>query len=163
MVAEEEDIRESLTILLSTAPGERTMYPEYGCGLKLLVFENISESTITEITDVIERAVLFFEPRLTLDWVEVDTETMYDGLLKIQLTYTIRATNSRRNMGRYRGVIEGRLSWKCPALSGRCNLDTSSAERLDAAGLWRGVYWDSLAKIETRLNHSSLSRRRVRA
>ena len=98
MVSEDDDIRESLTILLSTAPGERTMYPAYGCGLKALIFDTISESTITEITDVIERAVLFFEPRITLDRVEVDTETMYEGLITIQLTYTIRATNSRSNM-----------------------------------------------------------------
>ena len=98
MVSEEDDIRESLTILLSTAPGERTMYPAYGCGLKALIFDSISESTVTEIMDVIERAILFFEPRITLDRVEVDTDTMYDGLIKIQLTYTIRATNSRSNM-----------------------------------------------------------------
>ena len=98
MVSEDDDIRESLTILLLTAPGERTMYPAYGCGLKALIFDTISESTITEITDVIERAVLFFEPRITLDRVEVDTETMYEGLITIQLTYTIRATNSRSNM-----------------------------------------------------------------
>jgi phage baseplate assembly protein W len=98
MVSEDDDIRESLRILLLTSPGERTMYPAYGCGLKALIFDTISESTITEITDVIERAVLFFEPRITLDSVEVDTETMYDGLIKILLRYTIRATNSRSNM-----------------------------------------------------------------
>ena len=98
MVSEDEDIWESLTILLSTSPGERTMYPAYGCGLKALIFDTISESTVTEITDVIERAVLFFEPRITLDRVEVEIDTMYDGLINIQLTYTIRLTNSRSNM-----------------------------------------------------------------
>ena len=98
MVSEDDDIRESLTILLSTSPGERTMYPDYGCGLRSLIFETISESAITEITDVIERAILFFEPRIVLDSVQIDTETVYEGLIKIQLIYTIRATNSRGNM-----------------------------------------------------------------
>ena len=98
MVSEEEDIRQSLKILLSTAPGERIMNPAYGCGLKLLTFENISESTLTEIQDVIDRAVLFFEPRIRVDTIEVDVENIYQGIINIRLNYTIRITNSRANM-----------------------------------------------------------------
>jgi len=44
MVSEEEDIRQSLFILLSTTPGERPLNPAYGCDLQSLVFEKISES-----------------------------------------------------------------------------------------------------------------------
>ena len=98
MVSEEEDIRQSLEILLSTAPGERIMNPAYGCGLKLLTFENINESTLTEIQDVIERAVLFYEPRIRVDTIEVDVENIYQGIITIHLDYTIRITNSRANM-----------------------------------------------------------------
>jgi phage baseplate assembly protein W len=98
MVSKDEDIQKSLWILLSTSPGERTMNPTYGCGLKSIIFENVSESIITEIKDLIERAILFFEPRITLDSIEVNTEDIYNGLLKIQLNYKIRATNSRSNM-----------------------------------------------------------------
>ena len=98
MVSEADDIQESLRILLSTSPGERLMHPTYGCGLKAIVFDNINESTITEIKDIIERAVLFFEPRITLDTIEVGTEDIFDGLITIRLNYTIRTTNSRSNM-----------------------------------------------------------------
>ena len=98
MVSEEEDIRQSLEILLSTTPGERIMNPAYGCGLKLLTFENISESTVTEIQDVISRAVLFFEPRVRVDTNEVDVEEFNRGIITIHLNYTIRITNSRANM-----------------------------------------------------------------
>jgi len=98
MVSGEEDIRESLRILLATAPGERVMQPSYGCGLKQLVFETMSESVVTEIKDLIERAVLFFEPRITLTRIEVDTVDVYEGLLKIALDYTVRTTNTRSNM-----------------------------------------------------------------
>jgi len=98
MVAEEQDIRESLKILLSTRPGERIMQPSYGCGLHTMVFETINESTITEIRDVIERAVLFFEPRITLESIDVNAEDSYDGKLKIQLNYTVRKTNTRSNV-----------------------------------------------------------------
>jgi len=98
MVSGEEDIQESLGILLETVPGERVLQPSYGCGLKRLVFEHVSESTITEIKDLIERAVLFFEPRISLTHIEVDAGQVYEGLITIRLDYTVRLTNTRSNM-----------------------------------------------------------------
>ena len=98
MVSDEEDIRHSLWILLSTAPGERTMQPAYGCGLRTLVFESISASVCTEMQDMIERAILFFEPRITLDRSVVCSDEIAQGLIEIELTYTIRTTNTRSNM-----------------------------------------------------------------
>ncbi len=89
MVTEEEDIKESLFILLSTAPGERIMEPDYGCGIQTMVFENMTTNIITELQDIIERAILFFESRITLDSIEIDTKEQYDGLLKILLNYTV--------------------------------------------------------------------------
>ena len=98
MVSEEDDIRESLRILLSTDPGERVMRPTFGCGLKAHVFDSITVSTITEIRDLVERAILFFEPRITLDDVRVEVEDVLGGLVLINLSYTIRTTNTRSNM-----------------------------------------------------------------
>jgi len=98
MVAEEADIRESLRILLATRPGERIMQPDFGCGLHAMVFESVEESTVTELKDIIERAILFFEPRITLDSIDVDTEETDEGRLKIRLNYTVRRTNTRSNI-----------------------------------------------------------------
>lgn len=98
MVAAEDDIEQSLRILMSTSPGERTMQPSYGCGLKAHVFDEITESTLAVIRDTIERAVLFFEPRITLENVDVDASQALDGVLLISLVYKIRATNSRSNI-----------------------------------------------------------------
>jgi phage baseplate assembly protein W len=98
MVADEEDIQESLRILFSTAPGERIMHPSYGCGLKRMVFEHINMTARTRIKDLIERAVLFFEPRITLERVEIDDSQLVDGKLLILLEYTVRTTNIRSNM-----------------------------------------------------------------
>jgi phage baseplate assembly protein W len=97
-VSQDQDVRESLRILLSTVPGERVMHPTYGCGLQRMVFENITESTLTEIRSLVEKAVLFFEVRITLDQVEIDTADLYEGVLKLQLNYTIRSTNVRDNL-----------------------------------------------------------------
>ncbi len=98
MVAEEADIAESLEILMSTRPRERLMQPSYGCGLHAMVFETINESTITCIKDLVDRAVLFFEPRITLESIDVNTEQALDGVLRIQLNYRVRQTNSRSNI-----------------------------------------------------------------
>jgi phage baseplate assembly protein W len=98
MVSAEPDIRESLRILLSTVPGERLMHPTYGCGLKQMVFERIDGSTVTQIRDRIERAILFFEPRIDVNRVTVAPADPLEGVLRIEIEYTVRATNSRNNI-----------------------------------------------------------------
>lgn len=97
-VADERDIHESLIILLSTRPGERIMQPDFGCGLRSQVFEVMSDGAVMTIKDLISRAILFFEPRITLDRIVMDDSDIIDGLLKIRIEYTIRTTNSRHNM-----------------------------------------------------------------
>ena len=104
LVNHEQDIQQSLLILLSTSPGERVMHPSFGCNIKKMVFENINEGVIAKIKDAVEKAILYFEPRITLNKVWVDTETdpaeansVYNGVLEIHLDYTIRKTNTRSN------------------------------------------------------------------
>ena len=98
MVKHEEDVKQSLRILLSTVPGERVMHPTFGCGLRRMVFEQITESTITEIRDIVSRAVLFFEPRVSLEQVDFDVDDPCEGVMRVLLEYTIRTTNTRANM-----------------------------------------------------------------
>jgi phage baseplate assembly protein W len=98
MVSEAPDIQQSLTILLSTRPGERLMHPTFGCSIHDMIFESINESTITEIKDRIQRAILFFEPRISVDNIFVDAEEEKSGTLRILLEYTIRTTNARSNL-----------------------------------------------------------------
>lgn len=100
-VSAEEDIRESLFILLSTDPGERVMQPTYGCGLKTQIFEEINETAVTVIVDLIKRAILFFEPRILVENIRVDSDNSEDilnGLIKINITYIVRVTNNRHNI-----------------------------------------------------------------
>jgi phage baseplate assembly protein W len=98
LVSAETDIRQSLRILLSTNPGERVMQPSYGCGIKRMVFEQLNESVLTEIRDLVEKAILFFEPRITVESVLLDTSDLLEGVLPIHIDYTIRTTNSRSNI-----------------------------------------------------------------
>jgi hypothetical protein len=98
MVHGTDDIEESLRILMATVPRERVMQPAYGCGLKQLVFESINESTLTLIRDAIQRAVLFFEPRIDLEDIVIDEGQAHEGVLLIRLDYRVRTTNSRTNL-----------------------------------------------------------------
>jgi phage baseplate assembly protein W len=99
VVAEaEEDIRQSLEILLSTSLGERVMNPTFGWKRDALMFEPVSTSFGAYLAREIENAILFFEPRIELNVVNFDAAPDQDGLILIRLDYTIRTTNTRTNL-----------------------------------------------------------------
>lgn len=100
MVSDEEDIRQSLQILLSTSLGERVMQPEYGCNLADYVFEGLSSTTIGYIRERVANSLLFYEPRIVVERIDVTGEGTIDNLegrFLISITYTIPGTNSRFN------------------------------------------------------------------
>ncbi|WP_460532202.1 GPW/gp25 family protein [Chitinimonas naiadis] len=98
MAVDVEDIEESLRILLSTNPGERVMLPAYGCGIRRMVFETLNENTVTELKELVRKAILFFEPRITLNGLEVIAPDALNGRLDIQIDYSVRTTNTRHNL-----------------------------------------------------------------
>lgn len=98
MVSEEEDIRQSLYILLTTIPGERVMWPLFGCDLFSQVFTRIDTTEETYLKGLITDAILHFEPRITLEEIFFNEDDQLEGRLNIHLTYIIRKTNSRSNM-----------------------------------------------------------------
>lgn len=98
MVSAEQDIRESLYILLSTTPGERIMQPTYGCGLKLHVFDQLNESSVAVMKDIVQKAILFFEPRVTVEQIDISDEEAMEGKVNINVIYKVRATNNRYNL-----------------------------------------------------------------
>lgn len=97
MLEAEADIASSLEILLSTAPGERTMLPRYGCNLQELVFENLDTRMKTLMADKVESAILYHEPRVELESVRLDDSLEFEGVVLIEVIYRVKATNSRFN------------------------------------------------------------------
>lgn len=98
MIEDEEDIRSSLQILLSTRPGERVMVPGYGCNLDELLFSPLNLTIKTYVVDLIRTAILYYEPRIDVNKIEIDQTDEFYGVLLIRIDYTIRVTNSRMNM-----------------------------------------------------------------
>ena len=98
MSHDDNDIAESLYILLSTLPGERIMNPEYGCDLHSQVFQTISASTRVIIEDLIATAILYFEPRIRLISIKVDESRQVNGRINVSILYEVKGVNSRKNM-----------------------------------------------------------------
>jgi phage baseplate assembly protein W len=93
-----EDVRQSLWVLFSTAPGERVMLPTYGCALWRMVFRNLTTTATTEMAEAVRKAVLEWEPRVDLQGVEAEADPTHGGLVSIHVSYVIRATNTRDNL-----------------------------------------------------------------
>ena len=97
-VSGDEDILECLQILLATAPGERIMRPSFGCDLKSFVFEEVDQTLVHRITRIVSDAILYNEPRVVLEDVDVSPSGDDGAVLDIRITYRSRLTNTRYNM-----------------------------------------------------------------
>ncbi len=93
----EQDIKESLMILLSTIKGERVMRPNYGTNVRDLIFEPLDVSTGTLVAEEIKKAILIHEPRVFVDKV-LPVQEELNGFLEITIDYTIISTNTRSNL-----------------------------------------------------------------
>ena len=93
---EETDVEQAIGLILSTAPGERPMRPEFGCAVHDCVFERIEADTLARIDQAVRVALDRWEPRITLD--EVAFETRREGELLVHLRYRLRPTNDVRNL-----------------------------------------------------------------
>ena len=98
MLTDEADIKSSLEILLSTRLGERIMVPGYGCNLDELMFKPLNLTLKTYVVDLIKTAILYHEPRVDVNKINIDPTNELEGVLLINLDYTVRTTNSRKNM-----------------------------------------------------------------
>ena len=88
----------SIRVVLSTAPGERVMRPQFGCRIWDLLFEPVNANTIGLMAQAVREAVAQWEPRVDLREVDVIPDPDDSSLVRIFLTYEIRTTNDRRNL-----------------------------------------------------------------
>lgn len=97
MLEQEADIASCLEILLTTALGERVMAPDFGCNLEDLLFENLDTTLKTLVADRIETAILYYEPRIDVEKINLNTDLELEGVVLIELIYRVRTTNTRFN------------------------------------------------------------------
>ncbi|HZR83913.1 MAG TPA: GPW/gp25 family protein [Candidatus Binatia bacterium] len=94
----EQDIRESILIILETAPGERVMRPNFGCGIHEMVFTALDSTTLRRIRSEVEEALQRYEARIEVVGVNVDDAASAEGKLLIELEYRVRRTNQVGNL-----------------------------------------------------------------
>ena len=98
MTEAEEDIQQSLHVLLTTKLGERVMLPGFGCNLEELLFESLDATLITYVADLIKTAIVLYEPRIEVLHVDIADSEFDEGKLVIHIHYLVRATNTRSNI-----------------------------------------------------------------
>lgn len=97
MVSAEEDIRQSLAILLGTTLGERIMHPDFGCNLDRYLFMPMNTTMKTIVKDIVKTAIVRHEARIDVLSVNLNMERELEGVLLIEINYILRSTNSRSN------------------------------------------------------------------
>lgn len=92
-----EELERSMTVVISTAPGERPFRPRFGCRIWELMFEPINEATMGLMEMYVEEALRMWEPRVDIEGVLVEPADV-EGAVMISISYVVRATNDRRNL-----------------------------------------------------------------
>jgi phage baseplate assembly protein W len=98
MAVGDDDIRQSLGIILATRIGERIMLPTFGSNLSEQVFSVFTAATANEIANMVYNAIVEWEPRVTVFDVSVTLENFEEGKLAIAIDYMVRQTNTRSNL-----------------------------------------------------------------
>ncbi|MGH2942348.1 MAG: GPW/gp25 family protein [Solirubrobacteraceae bacterium] len=98
LARDDEDVRQAISIVLATAPGERPMRPEFGCGVHDYVFDVLDAATLGRMESEVRRALERWEPRIDVLDVGFELDESSDGPLAITIEYRLRATNDVRNL-----------------------------------------------------------------
>jgi phage baseplate assembly protein W len=93
----EEDIRQAIRLILETDLGERVMRPDFGVGLRALVFEPINTTTLALARHRVEEALITWEPRIDTLIIQVTADPPH-GRLMIEIDYRVRLTNTFYNL-----------------------------------------------------------------
>lgn len=98
VAAYEQDVYQAIWIILSTDWGERVMRPTFGAGLKSFVFGPINQTTMQRVQTRVQQSLVTWEPRITVEQVNVSLDPNNLGVLLIAITYFVNVTNTLQNL-----------------------------------------------------------------
>ncbi|MUT65923.1 baseplate protein [Paenibacillus sp. NEAU-GSW1] len=93
----EDDIAESIRIILRTSKGERLMRRNFGSGLKSFVFGTTDETSMRLLATDVEDAIRGWEPRVKDVAVEARPDPVHSGRVLLNVSYVVRTTNNLFN------------------------------------------------------------------
>jgi uncharacterized protein len=94
----DDNVGQSLYLLLSTGWGERVMRPRFGTNARELVFAPGSPASLTALENAIRDAVRDLEPRARLTGVVVTPDPEEPERVDVEVAYTVRRTNTRASV-----------------------------------------------------------------
>lgn len=97
MVSHEDDIRQSVELILRTYRGERVMRPDFGTRVEDYLFAENTKETGFALQREIEQALTQWEPRIDDIAVEAIADEK-NAALQINITYRVRSTNNLFNV-----------------------------------------------------------------
>jgi Phage baseplate assembly protein W len=97
LVSREREIAEAIRIIVSTAPGERPMRPDFGCRIQDFVFSPADSSTAAAISAEVTNALTSWEHRIDVENVEV-LYTAEDPTVFYNIHYRMKRTNDQYNL-----------------------------------------------------------------
>ena len=99
LVTKEREIEEAIRLILATAPGERPMRPEFGCGIHEYVFAPADGATAGRMAFEVQESLARWEPRIRVDSVQVYPGPDPSGAtLMIDIQYTILGSIDPRSL-----------------------------------------------------------------
>lgn len=110
LVSADQDIQQSIAIILGTRPGERVMRPEFGCDVSDLIFEPRDAILVGKIRSSVTRALARWEPRIEVIDVSPALDAESDGRVLVTIEYQIKATHDQRSIV-YPFFIEAQEEW----------------------------------------------------
>ena len=93
-----EKVRQSIWLILSTAPGERQMQPEFGSGIHDLVFQPNTSVLRGQVREKVLKALIEFEPRIDVIDVKVESQPQTANRIDISIDYRLRTNNAFFNI-----------------------------------------------------------------
>ncbi len=94
----EENVRQSIFVILGTAPGERINRPKFGCQIHDLMFAPNNDLTAARAEVFCEEAIYKFEPRVEKVTCRAAANPDEPNRLDIRIEYVIAGKNDKRNL-----------------------------------------------------------------
>jgi phage baseplate assembly protein W len=94
----EENVRQSLFIILGTAPGERLLRPDFGCRIHDLMFSPNSPMTAALAEVYCIEAIYKYEPRIDKVVCKAGAHPDQPNRLDIRIEYVIAGKHDKRNL-----------------------------------------------------------------
>ena len=98
LVSSQTELEQSIRLVISTAPGERPMRPEFGCSIHDHVFDPADGRTAGRIAFEVRESLRRWEPRIDVADVRVERHPSQPDALLLDIRYVTLDSNDPRNL-----------------------------------------------------------------